>query len=344
MIDYIYGSLDDSVVPVEYNGSETQTASTKVDNGKRVISVDVVKVPNTLTITSGNSEVVYDGSSNQSINIDSGSDYSAGEGITISDNAISIDSEVVATKEDVASVRTYKTFNDGWNVSGTTLEFCQSIEADVLAPEGTAYLGTLRCNDLPNGMGQAEAIVDIISNGANGKCIDITLTSLEVAPYRWTYSYGTVNGSVVTVGWKGNQEELVSGTNIKTINGSSVLGSGDISVGGSLYQHTITIKNVLSNCYCIATIMNTSSTAFSSPDMVYNFLFNNGFTSSSLLYPCCSNWYVDDTPNILVSLGLYAYRSGNSNNIYLRLIENGEVKNYNVKNNANVSDKVIQIM
>ena len=40
-IDYIYGSLDDSVVPVEYNGSETSTAITSVDNNKRIISVDV---------------------------------------------------------------------------------------------------------------------------------------------------------------------------------------------------------------------------------------------------------------------------------------------------------------
>jgi len=231
-IDYIYGSLDESVVPVFYNGSETSTAITTVDNDKRVIKVDVKN----------------------------SSSYEGGEGIVVSDNTISIDDEVVATKEDVANVRTYKTFNSGWNLSGTTQEFCQSVEEDILAPEGTAYLGTLNCKDLPNDMVQAEAIVEIISSGANGKCIDITLTSLEVSPYRWTYSYGRVNGSVVTVGWKGSQEELVSGTNIKTINGSSILGSGDLTISGgttlnyytyslgtSLIGKTSKIINILKN-------------------------------------------------------------------------------------------------
>lgn len=35
--------------------------------------------------------------------------------------------------------------------------------------------------------------------------------------------------------WNGKQDALVSGTNIKTINGSSVLGSGDLTVDGGLH-------------------------------------------------------------------------------------------------------------
>ena len=33
--------------------------------------------------------------------------------------------------------------------------------------------------------------------------------------------------------WNGKQAALVSGTNIKTINGTSLLGSGDLAVGGA---------------------------------------------------------------------------------------------------------------
>ena len=40
-------------------------------------------------------------------------------------------------------------------------------------------------------------------------------------------------GEAVTQGRNGKQDTLVSGTNIKTINGSSVLGSGDLTIGGS---------------------------------------------------------------------------------------------------------------
>lgn len=40
-------------------------------------------------------------------------------------------------------------------------------------------------------------------------------------------------GEAVTQGKQGKQDTLVSGTNIKTINGASVLGSGDLTVSGS---------------------------------------------------------------------------------------------------------------
>jgi hypothetical protein len=40
-------------------------------------------------------------------------------------------------------------------------------------------------------------------------------------------------GEAVTQGKNGKQDTLVSGTNIKTINGASVLGSGDLTVSGS---------------------------------------------------------------------------------------------------------------
>lgn len=41
------------------------------------------------------------------------------------------------------------------------------------------------------------------------------------------------NWSLIDGAVAGKQATLVSGTNIKTINGISVLGNGDISVGGS---------------------------------------------------------------------------------------------------------------
>ena len=33
--------------------------------------------------------------------------------------------------------------------------------------------------------------------------------------------------------WNGKQAALISGTNIKTVNGTSLLGSGDLAVGGA---------------------------------------------------------------------------------------------------------------
>lgn len=63
---------------------------------------------------------------------------------------------------------------------------------------------------------------------------------LETISYDYTDSHWVFNSKDVCE----TQEKLVSGTNIKTINGTSVLGSGDIEIPGGggtkLYKHTIT--------------------------------------------------------------------------------------------------------
>lgn len=52
---------------------------------------------------------------------------------------------------------------------------------------------------------------------------------------------GKADTSALTQGLAAKQDTLVSGTNIKTINGTSLLGTGDISISGSgvtLVDHT----------------------------------------------------------------------------------------------------------
>lgn len=46
--------------------------------------------------------------------------------------------------------------------------------------------------------------------------------------------------------WNDKQEELVSGTNIKTINGTSILGSGDLQVGGSVTSTDVPTADTIS--------------------------------------------------------------------------------------------------
>lgn len=55
-------------------------------------------------------------------------------------------------------------------------------------------------------------------------------------------THRTVTDSEKTT-WNGKQARLVSGTNLKTINGNSLLGSGDLTVGGGgakIYKHELT--------------------------------------------------------------------------------------------------------
>ena len=82
------------------------------------------------------------------------------------------------------------------------------------------------------------------------------------------------------------QDTLVSGTNIKTINGSSVLGSGDliISGGGATGRHALiplASGNVTNSV--ITSVNPLSSTAFIANRLVaYPFIPNQSFTSSNL--------------------------------------------------------------
>ena len=118
-----------------------------------------------------------------------------------------VNGETITGTGDI-EVNTYSTFHNGWVTNDTTAAFCNSIVNDATAVAGMSFLGTLYCSDLPEGMVQGEAIVNVISEGSNGKAIDITLTSVNLEPYRWTYSRAMVNGSYVETGWIGMGEAV----------------------------------------------------------------------------------------------------------------------------------------
>ena len=124
---------------------------------------------------------------------------------------------------------TYLTYPSGWTTTGTTKAFCDDIAADSSAVEGKVYLGEVTLSDLPASMANGEIVVEIMSGTtAQTKIIVLTLTSGNTAPYMWKYTYWD-NGTNVS-GWKTWQEPLVSGANIKTVNNTSLLGSGNITI------------------------------------------------------------------------------------------------------------------
>lgn len=137
------------------------------------------------------------------------------------------------------AIKTYQPFNSNWTVNSTTAQLCSDIDNDTNAIAGMAYLGILRNSDLPNHMMQADAVVEIIGESGGSKVIHITITSADQYPYRWEYSYfneHSING------WIGFQPELISGTNIKTVNNESILGTGNLEIksGSELNEFVIT--------------------------------------------------------------------------------------------------------
>lgn len=120
-------------------------------------------------------------------------------------------------------------FPASWTTNSTTKALCNDVAADSSAVAGKMYLGEVTCSDLPASIANAEIKVEIIEGStAQTKVILLELTSGNVSPYRWQYTYW--NGGSNVSGWKTWQEELVSGTNIKTVNNTSLLGSGNITI------------------------------------------------------------------------------------------------------------------
>ena len=116
-----------------------------------------------------------------------------------------------------------------WTTNSTTKAFCDAVAADTTATVGKTYLGEVTFSDLPASMVNAEVVVEIMDGTtAANKVIVLSLKSGNVSPYAWQYVYW--NGGSNTSGWKTWQEPLVSGTNIKTVNNTSLLGSGNITI------------------------------------------------------------------------------------------------------------------
>lgn len=121
---------------------------------------------------------------------------------------------------------TYNPFPAGWTTTGTIAQFCAAVNADSTAVEGMAYLGELRCSDLPTGLANVEAVVEVIDGtGTSNKVIHIMITSGNVSPYRWEYTYWN-NGTNVS-GWK---------TWLST-EGGSVTGAIELGTTGSITQN-----------------------------------------------------------------------------------------------------------
>ena len=111
-------------------------------------------------------------------------------------------------------IGTNYSFPDAWSSytssSTSTRQFCDIVNADSGAVMGMSYLGEVRWNDLPFN-GNAEVVVEIMSGtGTSGKVIHLILTSGNVAPYRWEYTYWS-NGTYVS-GWIPNNDGVMYAT------------------------------------------------------------------------------------------------------------------------------------
>ena len=204
------------------NGSSytTGVASTTVESS-------TVAINDTYLYDGTNWTLLKTGSAVTSVNGQTG-DVTVQETLVSGTNIKTVDGNSILGAGNL-ELSTFLPFPAGWTTNSTTKALCDDIAADSTAVKAKAYLGEVTCSDLPGSIANSEINV-YINDGttASDKVIILELTSGNVAPYRWVYVYWN-NGSDVS-GWKTWQEPLVSGTNIKTINNTSLLGSGNITI------------------------------------------------------------------------------------------------------------------
>lgn len=139
----------------------------------------------------------------------------------------------------------------------------------------------------------------------------------------------------------GKQATLVSGTNIKTINGNSILGSGNLSINASLPQNSDVILRTLSfkggSNYSISGIyvIETDSVSLSGSvgsNASVNFSIDSYYYSD---YPN-GRWYYVATPTSggyidTIAVGVEATTSGGGGGkVWIRRVSSGSTQNYKV--------------
>lgn len=109
----------------------------------------------------------------------------------------------------------------------------QSVSGKVSTYTYTAY--TANTQSVLSGKADTTAVTQAISEAVSGKADSSTVETLSGTVTAHTSDSTIHVTSSDKSTWSGKQDALVSGTNIKTVNGSSILGSGDLTVDGGLH-------------------------------------------------------------------------------------------------------------
>ena len=136
--------------------------------------------------------------------------------------------DMTSVNNSIASLRS-RLENISANVEGMDISALQSavntLETAVAGKASSADLSTL------------QSTVDALETTVEGKASSADLSALSA---RMTSAEGTISSMQTDLSGKADasalankQDKLISGTNVKTINGQSILGSGNIPISGS---------------------------------------------------------------------------------------------------------------
>lgn len=151
--------------------------------------------------------------------------------------------------------------------------------------------------DKPVSTAQAEAIA-----AAKSQAISAIPTSLPASDVSaWAKEATKPSYTAAEVG---AQPELVSGTNIKTVNGTSLLGSGDIVIGRGTSEPVTAVSALNIDCslgsYFTKTISESSTFTFSNApaSAAYAFTLELTHTSGTVTWPTSVAWPGSEAPTL----------------------------------------------
>lgn len=236
-------------------------------------------------------------------------------------------------------ITSFAVYPASWPTTGTTKAFCDAIAADDTAVEGMTYLGEVTLTDMPNGIANSEIQVEIMSgSSAYNKIILLTLTSGNVAPYRWQYTYwnagtnvsGWINiGQQVNVDWNSSSgvTQILNKPAIPTVvddyNSTSGTAALSANMGHDLNERLTSVEGrgrFLSTWNCATGLAGTNP-----PTSPYTYKSGDYFIVSTVgatNYKPTGSQYVTGTASSVVETGSVAvndtYQYDGSNWVLLK--------------------------
>ncbi len=183
--------------------------------------------PQGVEFTKGNDGISHETNYNFTVADGSGNEYQAPvENVTL---AASGDLILKANNNNISS-----------NALLTSTPMIKDGEGNVILSQGNVTAGDNITIE------KTDAGIKISSTASGGAAIDdenVSTTTVYSSDKTVNVATNLVNNAVTNLD-QTKQDTLVSGTNIKTINGQSVLGEGDITVGGSTPTNMVTTDTV----------------------------------------------------------------------------------------------------
>lgn len=154
-------------------------------------------------------------------------------------------------------ITTNYSFKDTWTTDSTTNTFLNDVYTDEDAIPGMTYLGELTCSDLPTGLNNAEALVEVMPSAtAAEKVIHVVITSGNLSPYRWELTYWVIGNTPHNSGWIAFQPLLTAGNGITLTNNTvtNTLATNEGKLDPNAFTELTAFEELKANVYKIPAV------------------------------------------------------------------------------------------